>query len=406
MSFAVIDFETTGFVPERSDRVVEVGIVLTDGNGRIEDEWTTLVNPNRDVSAGRIHRITAGDLLDAPDFADISGHVLDRLTGRVVVAHNAPFDMRFLYYELLRADYAIFDRPAALCSMKWAGRMIGTAKLEHCCEALGIPLDDAHSAICDARATAQLLPHLLTACSGAAEWLSDVQRSAAYRWPAPNGCPSHGAPVLRGQVSSVADEWLPTVLQAAWVPGNPEDEAAYLLMLESALLDRSISRTEGRQLVDTAEAARLSSATVRRLHLDYLRSVAVEALDDGVVTETERRDLNAMAESLGMPPEQVDEALAWAAGHTESVPRSSEFALRPGDRVVFTGETDRDRGEWIATVVAAGLTSGGVTKSTRLVVAADPDSLSRKATKARSYGIPIVSEAAFDRLFHRYLHDD
>ncbi|WP_292708318.1 BRCT domain-containing protein [Microbacterium sp. 67-17] len=34
----------------------------------------------------------------------------------------------------------------------------------------------------------------------------------------------------------------------------------------------------------------------------------------------------------------------------------------------------------------------GVTKKVRLVVAADPDSLSGKARKARDYGIPIVGE--------------
>lgn len=33
------------------------------------------------------------------------------------------------------------------------------------------------------------------------------------------------------------------------------------------------------------------------------------------------------------------------------------------------------------------------TKKTDLVVAADPDSLSGKAAKARQYGIPVVSES-------------
>lgn len=55
MPLAVIDFETTGLVPERADRVVEVGIVLTDDDGGIEHEWTTLVNPHRDVGASHIH---------------------------------------------------------------------------------------------------------------------------------------------------------------------------------------------------------------------------------------------------------------------------------------------------------------------------------------------------------------
>lgn len=44
MPLAVIDFETMGLVPERADRVVEVGIVLTDDDGGIEHERTTLVN--------------------------------------------------------------------------------------------------------------------------------------------------------------------------------------------------------------------------------------------------------------------------------------------------------------------------------------------------------------------------
>lgn len=406
MSFAVIDFETTGFVPERSDRVVEVGIVLTDDTGRIEDEWTTLVNPRRDVSASHIHGIIAGDLLDAPEFADISGHVLDMLAGRVVVAHNASFDMRFLHSELTRANYAIADRPAALCSMKWAGRAVGAAKLAQCCEAFGIVLDDAHSALFDARATAELLPHLTKLCGDTAEWFTDVQRAAAYPWPAPLGHTSHVAAVLRGQAAANPQEWLSTVLRAAWIPGSPEDEAAYLLMLENALLDRSISRTEGRQLIETAEAAGLSSATVRRLHQDYLRAVAQEALDDGVVTDEERRELAGVADALGFTTRDIDNALIWAASHT-AVTRTPTSApsgavLRPGDRVVFTGEMNRSREEWIAAVVAAGLTSGGVTKSTRVLVAADPDSLSGKAAKARTYGIPVVSEDAFERMFAQY----
>ena len=46
----------------------------------------------------------------------------------------------------------------------------------------------------------------------------------------------------------------------------------------------------------------------------------------------------------------------------------------------------------------AGLKCGGITKKTKLVVAADPDSQSGKAAKARSYGVPVVTEAAFARL--------
>ena len=47
--FAVIDVETTGFSPAAGDRVVEVAIARVDAQGRIHDEYATLVNPGRDV---------------------------------------------------------------------------------------------------------------------------------------------------------------------------------------------------------------------------------------------------------------------------------------------------------------------------------------------------------------------
>ena len=49
-------------------------------------------------------------------------------------------------------------------------------------------------------------------------------------------------------------------------------------------------------------------------------------------------------------------------------------------------------------VQQAGLKCGGITKKTKVVVAADPDSQSGKAAKARSYGVPVITEAAFARL--------
>lgn len=43
--FAVIDVETTGFSPAKGDRVIELAIARVDKNGRIEDEYATLLNP-------------------------------------------------------------------------------------------------------------------------------------------------------------------------------------------------------------------------------------------------------------------------------------------------------------------------------------------------------------------------
>lgn len=402
MAYAVIDFETTGLVPERTDRVVEVGIVLTDVTGRIEEEWTTLVNPHRDLGPTNIHGIAAADVVDAPTFADVSDHILELLTGRVVVAHNASFDMRFLHRELQLAHYEIAERPAALCSMKWAGRMMGAAKLEHCCEALGISLTDAHSALGDAHATAELLPHLIGTCCTSVEWHHDLERSSSFAWPSRFGRAARATAVRRGHAAD-NHSWLQSVLRAAWIPGDPENEAAYMMVLDNALLDRSISRSEGKQLLATAEAAGLSRGTVAQLHQDYLRAVATESLADGVVTDDERIELEAVATALGLGAPYVDEALSWAKDESQGKGTDNAgFVLRHGDRVVFTGEMSRHRDDWVAEICAAGLATGGISKSTRLVVAEDPDSLSGKAVKARQYGIPVVDEPAFIRLFADY----
>ncbi|WP_061297779.1 hypothetical protein [Herbidospora cretacea] len=78
------------------------------------------------------------------------------------------------------------------------------------------------------------------------------------------------------------------------------------------------------------------------------------------------------------------------------------FRLRPGDLVVFTGEMDEGRDYWEGRAgEAAVVPHGNVTKKVRLLIAADPDSLSGKAVKARAYGIPIVTPRAFERLITR-----
>ncbi|HPU14154.1 MAG TPA: exonuclease domain-containing protein [Aeromicrobium sp.] len=402
MAFAVIDFETTGISPERGDRVTEVGLVLTDDFGAIEYEWSTLVNPRRDVGASHIHGLTARDLLDAPTFDEIADDILELVAGRSITAHNAVFDMRFLLSELSRAGYPIQERPAALCTMKWSGRLVGPAKLSQCCQALGIDLSNAHAALADAKATANLLPHFLAMSDAEGDWETDVRRASANSWPALNG--KSGTAVLRNrsepQIQS--DGWLDEVLGATWIPGVPEDEASYLLVLDRALLDREISLTEGRELAAAARAASLSGQTIARLHSDYLRAVAVEALADGVVSSDEQAQLSAVADALRLPEHEIDTALEWAQANASSAKATKAFNLLPGDRVVFTGQMQRDRDEWVTTIMSAGLVSGGVAKSTKLLVAADPDSLSGKAAKARSYGIPVVSEEAFVRLFGSY----
>ncbi|MGJ9422514.1 hypothetical protein [Aeromicrobium sp. CF3.5] len=149
----------------------------------------------------------------------------------------------------------------------------------------------------------------------------------------------------------------------------------------------------------------LAPARIEGLHRDHLDFLAEEAWSDGVLTDDERSDLDRVAHALRLSTDDVADALGRAeAGHRHGDHVSAaEAFLRLGDRVVFTGEMVRPRADWVERIVAAGLASGGVTKSTRVLVTSDPDSMSGKAAKARSYGVPVVDEAAFDRIFSDYL---
>lgn len=168
--FVVIDLETTGFAPHLDDRVVEVALVLLDADGTTTGAWTTLVNPGRDTGPTHVHGIHASDVAQAPTFTELADWLADRIHGRILVAHNAEFDLAFLTAEFERADT---DLPAVgtLCTMQLAER-VGVVEtdsghdLHACCTAAGVVIDGAHTAAGDAVATAALLVACLNTSVG------------------------------------------------------------------------------------------------------------------------------------------------------------------------------------------------------------------------------------------------
>jgi DNA polymerase III subunit epsilon len=152
---AVLDFETTG-IHAGFDRVVEVSVVRIDRDGEPNLVFDTLVNPNRRMGARFVHGITDRDVADAPRFEQIVPQLLRVLSGCVLAAYNAGFDMRFLESELRLAgrQYAF----PHLCLM-FLRPMLGLGrqcKLPDACWAHGIPMATAHAAADDALASARL----------------------------------------------------------------------------------------------------------------------------------------------------------------------------------------------------------------------------------------------------------
>lgn len=398
--YAVIDVETTGLFPGAGHRVAEIGVVLLDASGAVQDEWCTLVNPSRDLGTQHVHGITAADARRAPTFAEIAPELTRLLTGRVLVAHNLSFDARFLAAEYERLGFGALDVPhAGLCTMKLSNSFLYSAgrSLAACCEAAGVALAEAHSALHDARAAAGLLRYYLQLSPDDPRWAWAKRTAQSWPWPVLDGAAVPLVP--RRRPDAVPDHFLARIVEV--LPSVPEPPQAdeYLTALDAALIDRDLSASEQDALVRAAEECGLDRDQVTALHRDYLRALAAAAIADGVLGGPEREDLALVAELLGLRRADLD--LALAADHPALPPRE-RFRLAPKDSVVITGETRRPRSAWIGQAERAGLTvQKSVTKQTRLLMAADPDSLSRKADLARKYGIPIVTEDGFADLISR-----
>lgn len=408
---AVIDVETTGLNPYRHDRIVEIAALLIRADGTVVRQFTSLVNPERDIGPTSIHGLVTRDLFSAPRFSDIAGSLVDALEGSVAIAaHNVRFDQAFLTAEFDRLGHSI-PNALTLCTMQLAG---GGSLLNACAD-YGVSCDgEAHAAWHDTCAAANLLVTLL---KDAPRLRSQIRASRPIKWP--SVARTRVMPLTRDE-SRRCQELPPTYIQkllARIEPDLPEgtDDSAisdYTALLDRALEDRHVDEEEGQALFDVAERWGISPQQIQSIHEQYLHRLVTAALGDGVVTRAERRDLRQVAGLLGIDRETLSKTLETASGQqmkphasdtgTESTTERANFS---GKAVCFTGECQcRLNGEAITREIASEIASRNglliaesVTKKLDLLVVADPLTQSGKAKKARRYGIRIMHERVFWR---------
>ncbi|MGY4647678.1 exonuclease domain-containing protein [Mycobacterium sp. URHB0021] len=373
---AVVDVETTGLY--NTDRVVEIAILTLDCDGRIHDEFETLIQPMRDVGPTWLHGIDAVMLRGAPSFAEVAHHVASRLDGAVVVGHNVRFDMRMLGNELAAAGIDI-DWGSAIDTLRATGCKLGQACMEH-----GVLLEDAHRAIADARATARLLfatsDRYVEACQPAVARPLQVTPLRVY--------------AREGHI-----EVLPPAPYLAALAGglhSSPDVAPYVQLLDTAIADLRLTADERTALRSLAEELGLDELEIARAHREFMNGLIDAAVEDGVVTDDEHDHLCRAAALLGV---DMDAVMVRIEPFRAMV---GDMDLLPGMSVCFTGQgelggvlIDRKTQEGMAQehglIVAKSVTK----KGPDLVVAADGDSRSTKARRARELGIAICSFSEF-----------
>lgn len=194
LPYVVVDVETTGGRPDSGDRVTEIAMVLV-ADGAVQEVYETLVNPMRPIPPWitQLTNINWAMVKDAPRFRDIAPQLLDTLGGRVFVAHNAPFDWKFVSAEVARATgQELVGR--RLCTVRLARKLLPQLRsrsLDFVAAHYGVDNAARHRAAGDAVATARCLAGLLRdaqdrwACTtwGALQTAMDASASTARKRP-------------------------------------------------------------------------------------------------------------------------------------------------------------------------------------------------------------------------------
>lgn len=102
VTIVIFDTETTGFSPVH-DRLIEIGAVKFRGN-EVLGEFNCLINPKRSIPwyVQKVHNITPKMVEDKPTFDQVYPEFLEFIDGAILMAHNAPFDIRFIAAEAKR----------------------------------------------------------------------------------------------------------------------------------------------------------------------------------------------------------------------------------------------------------------------------------------------------------------
>lgn len=182
--YLVIDFETSGFIskslpPEHEDQahIVAVGYVLLDDNLNQKSEWSFIVKCNKiNPGAEKVHGISSSrTLVDGIDEREAVEHIHSLLNNcHSFVAYNVDFDADVFWLACQRHSLFTKHQPRLICCMQssrnvckidFAKPRAGEWKNPKLSEAynffFGVGLTEAHSALGDARATADIFRALI-----------------------------------------------------------------------------------------------------------------------------------------------------------------------------------------------------------------------------------------------------
>lgn len=166
LKVVVFDLETTGFYPEKGDRVISIGAIKMTGQQIKETEtfYSLVHSPDRlsdEISV--LTNITDEELQSAPLPSEVLMEFFKFVQNHALVAHHAKHEQTFMQkmtWDILktRFEHRIIDTSFLL---RLSNPSIKSLPLENVCKECGIEIINRHHALGDAKLTAHIWGHYL-----------------------------------------------------------------------------------------------------------------------------------------------------------------------------------------------------------------------------------------------------
>ena len=177
-----LDTETTGLDPVKGGhRIVEIGCVEMRNRVRTGNVFHVYIDPERDMpeEAFRIHGLSSHFLKGKSKFADIAVDFVAFLEDSPLVIHNAPFDLKFLNFELEKIGFPALGTERKIIDTVQVARQKfpgAPASLDALCKRFNIDLTSRtkHGALLDAELLADMYLELFGGAQSNLEFARDA----------------------------------------------------------------------------------------------------------------------------------------------------------------------------------------------------------------------------------------
>lgn len=161
-TFVIFDLETTGTAYNR-DKIIEIGAVKMTG-GKMTETFSCLIDPEMHIpeDATKVNNITDDMVSGSHTIKEVLPDFFKFCDGAIMVSYVIDFDFNFISFVGKQLGYAFTHKTFdAFVLAKEKMKGVRNYKLTTIAKELGVVLDNAHRAVFDAVAAAEVMRKLL-----------------------------------------------------------------------------------------------------------------------------------------------------------------------------------------------------------------------------------------------------